>query len=90
MQKCSHCTFIKKHSYYKNLSPVTDADGIFRSRGGLFTQYRGYAEVLQKQSPESWKFPSLPVTGDRIFFLHIIYLKIIWFNVCDYECTLVL
>ena len=27
-------------SDYKNLSPVTDADGIFRSRGGLFTQYR--------------------------------------------------
>ena len=24
---------------YKNLSPVTDADGIFRSRGGLFMQY---------------------------------------------------
>ena len=26
---------------YKNLSPVTGADGIFRSRRGLFTQYRG-------------------------------------------------
>ena len=46
-------------SYIKNLSLVTGEDGIFRSRGGLFTQYRGR------------KFKSVPVTSDSFFFLQI-------------------
>ena len=36
-------------------------------------QYQGSAEVLQKQSPENWKFSSVPVTSDSFFFLHIIF-----------------
>ena len=43
---------------------VIGADGIFRSQGGLFTQYRG--------SAESRKFSSVPVTRDSVFILHII------------------
>ena len=49
---------------YNNLSPVTGADGIFWSRGGLFMQYRGSAKVLQGQLSESRKFPSTPVLSD--------------------------
>ena len=55
---------------YKNLSPLTSEDGIFQSLGGLFTQYRGSAEELQKQLTESRKFLSVPVTSDSLFFLH--------------------
>ena len=42
---------------------------------GLFTKYRGSAEVLQKQSSENMKFPSLglPVISDSLFFLHVIF-----------------
>ena len=58
---------------FKNLSPVTGADGIFRYRGELFMQYRGSAKVLQKQSSEIRKFPSVLVTSDSFFFLHIIF-----------------
>ena len=47
-------------SDYKNLSPVTGADGIVRSRGGL-----------QKVSPDSRKNSIIPVTSDSFFFLHI-------------------
>ena len=35
---------------YMNLSPVTSADVIFWSWGGLFTQFRGSTKVLQKPS----------------------------------------
>ena len=56
---------------YKNLSPVSGADGIFRSQGGLFMQYQGCAELLQKQSPKSWKFPSVTVVFSCISFLKI-------------------
>ena len=79
--------------HYKNLSPVTVTDGIFWSQGGLFTQYRGSVEVLQKQSPESWKLPSVPVTSDSFFFLHIILkikIGINGFNICVNKCTIFL
>ena len=70
-----------------NLSPVTGADGIFRFQGGLFTQYWGTAE----QSPESQKFPSVPVICDSFFFLHIIFKdknRTNGFDVCVNECTI--
>ena len=73
------------HNRY--LLPVTGADW-----GGLFTRYRGSAEVLQKRSPESRKFPSVPVTSDCFFFLHIIFKIEIGtngFNVYVNECTTV-
>ena len=41
--------------------------------GGLFTQNRGSAEVLQKQSPEGRKLPSVQATSDSFFFWHIIF-----------------
>ena len=66
---------IEQHVQDIILSPVTGADDIFWSQGGLFVQYPGSAEVLQKQSHESWKFPSVPVTSDSFFFLHIIFVS---------------
>ena len=36
-------------------------------------QYRGSAEVLQKQSPKSRKFPFVQITSDSFFFLNIIF-----------------
>ena len=47
----NNAIFVDKVSYYKNLSPVTSAYGIFRPRAGLLMQYQGCAEVLKKQSP---------------------------------------
>ena len=38
---------------YKNLSLVTGADGILRSRGKMFTQYRGSAEVQSQGTAET-------------------------------------
>ena len=61
--------------------------------GGLFTQYRGFAEVLQKQLPESWKFPFIPVNSESLFSLHIIFKKTNGanvFNIYVYKCTLFL
>ena len=59
---------IKQDSqHYKNLSLVTGADEIFWSRG-----------VLQKQSPESWKFSFILVPNDSSFFLHVIFRNKIW------------
>ena len=54
-------------SYFKNISPVTGADGIFLSRGDCLRS-------TEKPSPESRKFSSVPVTGDSVcFFLLIIF-----------------
>ena len=53
-----------KTKEYNNLSPVTGSDGVFRSRGGLFTQYRGSAETVTREPEISIR------TG--FFFLHII------------------
>ena len=70
------------------------ADGIFWSQGGLFTQYWGSAEVLQKQSSESQKFLSVLVSSDSFFFLHIIFKNNNWvtngFNVYVNDCTIFL
>ena len=56
-------------------------------------QYQGSAELLQKQSPERWKFPSVPVASDSFIFLHIIFkikIRTNGFNVCANECIVFL